>query len=81
MKKLVYIIVVLVVLLGLATLLKDNQPETAVVEETVAVATDDGTVAEGEVVVVDQEPAGEVVDVVEENPEDTSGEDETIVEE
>ena len=70
----------MLILLGLAALLKDNQPDTAVVEETVAVAQD-GTVVEDDIVVVDQEPVGEVVEVVEENPEDTANEDETIVEE
>lgn len=85
MKKVIYIVIVLVILLGLSALLRNNQPEPAVVEETIAVVEtaepDVAVVDEAEVVVVDEEPAGEAVDVVEENPEQTADEDETVIEE
>ena len=93
MKKFVYVLLVLAILLGVAYLLKGNQaavvaPENEAVEEVVAVdvePTSDGVVSEEAVVVVDEEPAAsegnETVaeDVVEENPEETSDEGETVV--
>ena len=96
MKKIIYAIVVLLVLLGLAALFKGYEPAANSNEEVVA---DDNAVAtEEEVVVVDEEPVAEVAvveetvsdsedinevveTVVEENPEQTAGEGETIVEE
>ena len=96
MKKIIYAIVVLLVLLGLAALFKGYEPVANSNEEVVA---DDNAVAtEEEVVVVDEEPVAEVAvveegvsdseginevveTVVEENPEQTAGEGETIVEE
>ena len=86
MKKFLYIVLLLAVLVAIAYVLKNNQtPATApepVAEEVVATVND----AEDMVVVVDEEPAGdeteaEVVaeDVVEENPEETADEGETIV--
>lgn len=91
MKKFMYIVLLLVVLLGIAYVLKNQQAnnagEVAVDEEVVA--EEAPAVAEDAVVVVDKEPAGEEVvsegeaeaeDVVEENPEETAGEGETVVE-
>ena len=100
MKKVIYVIVVLLILLALAFVFRSNQPAPVATEEAVAVEENG---AEDTVIVVDEEPAsvveavvenandttedvteevGEVVEtVVEENPEATSGEGETIVEE
>ena len=100
MKKIVYVIVVLLILLGLSKLLQSNNhaqvavDEPVVAVETVAVepettqekvvATDvnNAPVVEDEVVVVDEEPGSEAVtvEVVEENPEVTADEGETVVE-
>lgn len=93
MKKIVYIVLVLAVLVGLAYVLKATstttaQDETVVVEQEVAnEATDaqEAVAGEAEVVVVDEEPASEEVEavaeeVVEENPEVTADESETIEE-
>lgn len=91
MKKFMYIVLLLVVLLGIAYVLKNQQAnnvgEVAVEEEVFA--EEAPAVAEDTVVVVDEEPSGEEVvsegeveaeDVVEENPEETAGEGETVVE-
>ena len=94
MKKLVYVILVLAVLLGIAYLLKgqkatvESVEETVAVEETAAVDAAEGA-AEEAIVVVDEEPVAEentaeentVVDenVVEENPEATADDGETVV--
>lgn len=94
MKKFLYIVLLLAVLIAIAYVLKNNQttataPETVaeevtkdVSEEVVATANE----AEENVVVVDEEPtsdgtADEVVaeDVVEENPEATADEGETVI--
>ena len=91
MKKVVYVVLVLLVLLGLSMLLQNNKPaETPVAE----VAVEAPVAAEADVVVVDVEPtaeaavaaepsveAAEAVEVVEENPEATADEGETVVEE
>lgn len=90
MKKVIYIVVVLIILAGLAFLFKNNKPETSVaetvvVEETVVGVDEAGDViVEDDVVVVDAEPTEDAADaqeVVEENPEATADEDETVVEE
>ena len=87
MKKFVFIVLVLAILAGVAYLLK-NQPATST-EENEVVAEDvvvvDQEPAAGEaVVVVDEEPATEeevvAEEVVEENPEETADEGETVVE-
>ena len=97
MKKIVYILVVLLILAGLAFFLKGNQTVTAPAETTVTeevVASENApaeaavvaeTPAAEEVAPVAVEPAAEVieaevVEVVEENPAETSGEGESIVE-
>mgnify|MGYP000767518730 CR=1 FL=1 len=90
MKKLFYIVLVIVVLLVIARLVKNEapavaEPEAVAVEETVAVP---GDIA-GEIDAVVAEPAnpdalsdGEVVEEVEEvNPGETADEDETIINE
>lgn len=93
MKKFLYVILVLVVLLGLAYVLKGQKSSVENTQEAVAVeeeaTVDNGAVVEEEVVVVDEEPVAEenatveteAVDenVVEENPEDTADEGETVV--
>lgn len=95
MKKVFYIVLVIVILLVIGQIIRKNQtpaaePEVVTVEENIAVENidenADGAVAveEDEVVVVDHEPAAEETEVdenvVETNPEATAGEDETIVE-
>lgn len=95
MKKVFYIVLVIVILLVIGQIIRKNQtpaaePEVVTVEENIAVENidenADGAVAveEDEVVVVDHEPAAEGTEVdenvVETNPEATAGEDETIVE-
>lgn len=95
MKKVFYIVLVIVILLVIGQIIRKNQtpavePEVVTVEENIAVENidenADGAVAveEGKVVVVDHEPAAEDTEVdenvVETNPEATAGEDETIVE-
>lgn len=93
MKKIVYIILVLAILVGLAYLLKTTvkapaQDEAVVVEQEVSADVADAqevVAGEAEVVVVDEEPASEEAeavaeDVVEENPEATADEGETIEE-
>lgn len=93
MKKFIYIVLLLAVLLGVAYVLKNQQPATSKVEEAVVVneepASEGDALANEEVVVVDEEPASgeaiateEVVDenIVEENPEETADEGETVVE-
>ena len=86
MKKFILIVVVLLVLLGLSVLLKGNQPtapvaEEAVVDTMVDVNDNDIIVVDTEPVVEDVAPEGDVVDVVEDNPEATADEGETFVEE
>lgn len=95
MKKVFYIVLVIVILLVIGQIVRKNQtpavePEVVTVEENIAVENidenADGAVAaeEEEVVVVDHEPAAEDTEVdenvVETNPEATAEEDETIVE-
>lgn len=110
MKKIIYILVVLLILAGLAFFLKNNQTATAPAETTVAeevVATEPATAeapavaeeatvaaeataeapaaAPAEAAPVAVEPASEVieaevVEVIEENPAETAGEGESIVE-
>lgn len=82
MKKFLYVILLLAVLIAVAYALKNNQTPKTVSEEVIAMPNE----AEETIVVVDEEPTadetdGEIVaeDVVEENPEDTADEGETIV--
>jgi len=88
MKKVIYVVIVLAVLLALAYVLRGNQAsEPVAVEEEVVAVESDGN--EEAVVVVDTEPVAEEAEaasetdetVVEENPEQTADEGETIVEE
>lgn len=96
MKKIFYIVLVIVILLVIGQIIRKNQaqvaePEVITVEENIVVEGSaaenaDGAVAveEEEVVVVDHEPTAEETEVdenvVETNPEATAGQDETIVE-
>lgn len=94
MKKIVYVLIVLAILLGLAYLLKTTQkaaPQSGdvVVEDVIETQeTADGQeviTEEAEVVVVDEEPAAEenevvAEEVIEENPEVTAEEGETVEE-
>ena len=94
MKKVIYVVAVLVVLLVLSMLLKGNESTTnEVVVAPEAEVTVEETVAEvaplaEDAVVVDAEPAAEVAaevpavveEVVEENPSATADEGETVVE-
>ena len=86
MKKIFYIVLVIVALLVIAQFVKNNQTQDVVVEGAEVVSVNeaaDGTVtAEDDAVVADDEgDAVESVDVVEENPSATASEDETIVNE
>ncbi len=90
MKKFLYIVLVIIVLLIIARLVKNEaptaEPESVTVEETVV--TPDSVESEIDAVVAEPENAdmlgdGEVVDenIEETNPAETADEDETIVKE
>lgn len=93
MKKFIYILLLLAVLLGLSYMMKKNEAVVATASEETEVVADVNApaevVAEEEVVVVSQEPVAEevaeaveteAVEVVEENPELTADQDETVIE-
>lgn len=86
MKKLFYIALIVVVLMVIAKLVKKDNVETAPVAETIAVEEAiPANVAENEAIANTEgaEAAEEIVaeEVIEENPEETADEDETIVKE
>ena len=85
MKKLIYIILVIAILLTIGFLVKKevatSEPELVVVEETI---TTNEVIGDGEVIEETAETATEQVDtvvedVVETNPEETADEGETFV--
>ncbi len=85
MKKLIYIILVIAILLTIGFLIKKevatSEPELVVVEETI---TTNEVIGDGEVIEETAETATEqidavVEDVVETNPEETADEGETFV--
>ena len=85
MKKLIYIILVIAILLTIGFLVKKevatSEPELVVVEETI---TTNEVIGDGEVIEETAETATEqidavVEDVVETNPEETADEGETFV--
>ena len=85
MKKLIYIILVIAILLTIGFLVKKevatSEPELVVVEETI---TTNKVIGDGEVIEETAETATEQVDavvedVVETNPEETADEGETFV--
>ena len=93
MKKFIYILLLLAVLLGLSYMMKKNETVVATASEETEVVADVNAPAEvvagEEVVVVSQEPVAEevaedveaeAVEVVEENPELTADQDETVIE-
>lgn len=85
MKKLFYIALVIVVLLGIGYVAKQkfaaSEPEVVVVEEEIAVAAPETAEEVANEVIGDGEVVDEeiVEEVVESNPEDTADEGETFV--
>lgn len=90
MKKLFYIVLIVVALFVISQVIKNKQAETTApavdaVDTVEAVETNDGVVIEEDAIAIDEDTGAvveeEAVEVIEENPDATSGDDETVVKE